>query len=299
METYLVDAFTTRRFEGNRAGVVFNADELTREEKQLIASEIGASETVFVQQSDKADYKMEFFTPTTEVNFCGHASIAAFYMLAESGKIGVNGLTVHLTQQSKAGILPFELSKSNGRIYVTMTQRKPEFENFSSSPTEIAKALNISTSELDDRYPPGLSNTGNWHLMIAVKSKEILNKIQYDSALLSQILSEANAITAHIFAIGDKNGNGEQRNFHARNFCPTIGIPEDPATGAAAGAFIAYLSRGGFFADGAHEIKILQGEAMGRPSQIIARVKTKNREVEEVQVSGTAELSFQLTSKKA
>lgn len=289
MEAYLVDAFTTRRFEGNRAGVVFDAENLTREQKQLIAAEIGASETAFVQRSDQADYKMEFFTPTTEINFCGHASVAAFYMLAESGKVKLNGQEIELTQQSKAGILPFRLNKTDGRTFVTMTQRRPEFGALALKNEDLAKALNLNSEDLDGRFQPALSNTGNWHLMIPIKSQDVLNRIEYDSAMLSKILVEYNAVTAHVFCSGsDKN------TFHARNFCPTIGIPEDPATGSAAGAFIAYLAREGYFVEGHHEITILQGEAMNRPSQITAKVKTQERDVIEVQVSGTAQLSFYL-----
>ena len=82
METYLVDAFTDTRFSGNPAGVVLDADQLTNEERQQIANELNASETAFVGRSNVADYHVAFFTPATEVDFCGHATIALFHTLA-------------------------------------------------------------------------------------------------------------------------------------------------------------------------------------------------------------------------
>lgn len=114
MYAYLVDSFTDKRFEGNPAGVVLDADRLTAAQKQQIAAEIHASETAFVSKSNKADLKVEFFTPTTQVDFCGHATLATFYMLAESGKVKLGNGPLTLTQETRAGILPVAISKRNG-----------------------------------------------------------------------------------------------------------------------------------------------------------------------------------------
>jgi len=286
MQVYLVDAFTTKRFEGNRAGVVLDADRLSWQEKQQIAAEIGASETAFVSSSSLADFKVEFFTPSTEVDFCGHATVATFYMLAELGKLRITNKNCDLTQETRAGILPVSISRSGGRTVVTMTQRAPEFAAPELSQREIAQALNINENHLDRRFPIALANTGNWHLMVAVNTKECLDNIKYESSRLSNILSGTGAITAHVFFADS------QRLFYARNFCPTIGIPEDPATGAAAGAFGAYLVREGLLPDEISEIEIVQGEAMGRPGRIIVRTSVQNGHIEQVQVSGKAELSM-------
>ena len=289
MKAYLVDAFTTKRFEGNRAGVVVDADHLSRQEKQLLASEIGASETAFVSRSNVADFKVKFFTPTTEIDFCGHATIATFYIMAELGKLNLTNGQCDLTQETRAGILPISISQKDDRTFVAMKQRAPEFVAPNWMPAEVAQALNISENELDQSFPIMLSNTGNWHLMVPVRSKECLDNIKFDNTRLSKILMETGSVTAHVFFAHSP------KLFYARNFCPTIGIPEDAATGAAAGAFGAYLVKIEHLKDELNKFEIIQGEAMGRPSKIFVRVETQRGQIALVQVAGTAELSMTMT----
>lgn len=290
MLAYLVDAFTEERFKGNRAGVVFDADGLSRGEKQQIAAEIAAPETAFVSQSERADYKVEFFTPTTEVNFCGHATIATFYMLAALERVQLATGVVRITQETKAGVLPVAIERRAGRIFVSMKQRRPQFAEVRVAPWVVADALGIAVDELHAGYAVGVSNTGNWHLMVPVVSKSVLDSISYAPDKLSAILTAHDAITAHVFY------PGADGLYFARNFCPTIGIPEDPATGAAAGAFGAYLARTGKLVEGVNELRIVQGEAMGRVSHLAVAVQIADGDVEDVEVSGTAVPSFVLST---
>jgi trans-2,3-dihydro-3-hydroxyanthranilate isomerase len=290
MFAYLIDAFTDKRFEGNPAGVVLDADSLSKEEKQKIASEIHASETAFVSKSDAADFKVEFFTPITEIDFCGHDTIATFWLLAETGKLKLKGDSCEVTQETKVGILSVSVARKNGRFYVTMKQRLPQFASSPADATTVAQALNLDLQDLDSSLAIKLANTGNWHLMVSVKSQEILDRIKYDSGALSNILSGCKAVSANIFC------RSQDGIFHTRNFCPTVGIAEDPATGSAAGAFASYLANEGVLGNGSNEIQIRQGEAMGRPSDMSAAVLVENRTVKDVRVSGTAAFAFLLSS---
>jgi PhzF family phenazine biosynthesis protein len=173
-----------------------------------------------------------------------------------------------------------------------MFQRLPQFAPVPVPTYEITNALNLSEYDLDATYPLGLANTGNWHLIVPVKDKEILHRITYDAPRLSSILQRCNnAVTAHIVSPSEMNSR-----FHARNFCPTVGIPEDPATGAAAGSFGAYLAANKFLKNGENRFEILQGEAMGRPSQLEVSVSIKDNQVTAIRVSGTAVISFTMTS---
>jgi PhzF family phenazine biosynthesis protein len=298
MIAYLVDAFTTKRFEGNPAGVVLDADDLSVEDKQKIAAEIHASETAFVSRSEKADVLVEFFTPTTPIDFCGHATIATFFTMATTGRLdlGKDG-KLTLKQETKAGVLQIDLHKRDGRIFVTMYQRLPQFAAVAVPTYEITNALNLSEYDLHANYPVGLSNTGNWHLVVPVANRECLNRISYDAPRLSSILQRCNsAVSAHVFAPAESAEPGAQQSlYYARNFCPTVGIPEDPATGAGAGAFGAYLAENKFLKSGDNQFRILQGEAMGRLSQLDVTISTANNEVESIRVSGTAVISFTLT----
>lgn len=286
MIAYLVDAFTQNRFEGNRAGVVFDADALSSDQKQAIAAEINASETALVSASTVADYKVEFFTPQCPIDFCGHATLATFHMLAKTDEklsARLQEAPVQLTQETKAGIMTIVISLEDGEPKITMRQRAAQFAVPRADTAAIAGALNILEEELDGRFVPALANTGNWHLIVAVKSKSTLDSIKYDTNALSAILTEAKAATAHVFY-------ADAATYFARNFCPTIGIAEDPATGAAAGAFVAYLKNFEYLQQS--DITIIQGEAMGRPSKIMASIDAENN----VEVSGRATLSFTLSA---
>jgi PhzF family phenazine biosynthesis protein len=189
---------------------------------------------------------------------------------------------VQLTQETKAGIMTIVLSLEDGEPKITMRQRAPQFAAANADTSAIARALNIKEEELDGRFVPALANTGNWHLIVAVNAKATLDSIKYDTNALSAILTEAKAATAHVFY-------SDAVIYFARNFCPTIGIAEDPATGAAAGAFVAYLKNFKYLQQ--RDISIIQGEAMGRPSKILASIDAENN----VEVSGRATLSFTLS----
>ncbi len=174
-----------------------------------------------------------------------------------------------------------------------MTQSQAEFAPAVCTIEEIADALGISKSDLDLRYPIKLAKTGNWHLMVGVKSLEVLNGIEYDTVKLSQILSRAPIVTAHVFCDEEKD------IFHARNFGPTFGIPEDPATGSAAGVFGAYLANEKLL-DGDHaKFLVLQGESMGRTSHINIAVSSSNGQFDQVEITGTAVPSFKLVAQHA
>lgn len=286
MSIFLVDAFTVTRFAGNRAGVVFDADDYSRDLKQKIAAELNASETVFARRVSSNEFYAEYFTPTTEIDFCGHATIALFHTLAKHEKVDSNERVVVNT---KAGNFPIVLAgKSNGDITVTMRQSSSHFAPPPCTASDVAAALRLPEEALDHRFPIGLAKTGNWHLIIGLKNRSFLDQIDYDSNSLSEILSRAQAVTAHVFC-ADEDGV-----FHARNFGPTIGIPEDPATGSAAGAFAAYLVHEGLIGDGEHTVKIVQGEKMGRISHISLKIACTDRTLHYVEITGSATISFQL-----
>ncbi len=120
IEVYTLNIFAKTADGGNPAGVVLDADFLSLDEMQKIAKKVGFSETAFVQKSNNADFKVIFFTPNGEVDLCGHATVAVFYLLAEKGIIQAG----EYTQETKAGILKVEC-RGDGVIY--MNQCNPKF----------------------------------------------------------------------------------------------------------------------------------------------------------------------------
>jgi len=120
IEVHLVNAFTAFDEGGNPAGVVLNADSLSAEEKLKVAQAVGYSETAFVSKDEYADVALSFFTVTGEVDFCGHATLAAFSLMFQQGILKAGDYT----QRTKAGMLGVSIT---GDGNVVMEQKSPEF----------------------------------------------------------------------------------------------------------------------------------------------------------------------------
>src|SRR3989344_7333723 len=105
VKVFTLNAFAKTENGGNPAGVVLNSDGLSEKQMLLISKKVGFSETAFVQKSDKADFKVKFFTPNAEVDLCGHATIATFYLLKDRQIIQAG----KYTQETKAGVLAIEI----------------------------------------------------------------------------------------------------------------------------------------------------------------------------------------------
>ncbi len=291
MEAFIVDAFTETQFEGNRAGVVLDAGRMTARQMQSVAAEINASETAFLRNVDGNVYKIEYFTPTTAIDFCGHATVALFHMIAASGAISVTEGGAELLADTKAGLFEVTVTKQGERYFVQLAHDQPaQFAELDENTTvsDVCSALKITDDSLDDSFPVKFGKTANWHLFVPVRSQSILDAISYDSDLLSAILSGAKAITAHVFC---QSGD----TYYVRNFGPHVGIVEDPATGSAAGAFGAYLIAEKLLPAENCRLKIIQGEAMGRPSQIDLQICCIDGVLRSVNVIGTAVASFKMS----
>lgn len=260
IKAILVKAFTTDPAAGNPAGVILDADGLSDEQMLHIAAKLGFSESAFVSASGKADFRVRFFSPTTEVNFCGHATIATFYALMGASKISAgksNEVTV--TQETNVGILPVTCH-SDGRI--VMTQNAPTFGPIEHDRTRIAALLGISELAILN-YPIQVVSTGTPKLMIHVDSLDTLSSITPD---LAGITAYCRAGEARGFYPFTSQTIETSANFHARQFNPAAGIDEDPITGIAGGALGCYAQRYGLVSG--DELVVEQGYGMGNGGQM-------------------------------
>jgi len=177
---YQVDAFTDQKFKGNPAGVVLQADGLTEPEMLDIAKELNNSETAFVFPPVSADHDvwLRFFTPSTEVPICGHATIAAHYARAVENHM--DSCTV--LHKTGAGILPVQIEKQGQDIRVTMTQGsisiQPHFEK--NICRKITDALGLGPEDLDPACPVQIVSTGHSKVIIGIRRRQVLNALQPD-----------------------------------------------------------------------------------------------------------------------
>jgi PhzF family phenazine biosynthesis protein len=265
-------AFTDTPDGGNPAGVVLDASQLTDGDMQRIAAEVGYSESAFVTTREDGAYDVRYFSPEMEVPFCGHATIATAVALAE--RDGAGPLTFH----TQAGTVPVATSASNGGITATLTSVAPHVEDAPQDLLETAlDALRWSERDLDPNLPPKVSYAGARHLILAASTRERLSDLDYDFDALKAIMH------AHELVTVDLVHRQSETTFDARNPFPTGGVVEDPATGAAAAAFGAYLRHQNLITPPA-TITVHQGVDMGRPSLLTIEIGTEP----EIRVSGRA-----------
>ncbi len=249
-----VDAFTTAPFGGNPAGVVPDAAGLTEVEMQAIAREMNLSETAFVlpPEAPGADFRVRFFTPLTEVDLCGHATVATFWALAEMGRLAppAGDGTVTVRQETRAGVLAVEVRFAGGRpVAVMMSQAAPSFRPFTGDMAELAAALGLPADAIagagagtaPHELSVGIAYTGLWHLLVPVTGLRALERLAPDMARLGALNETLGVQTTHVFTL-ETLAAGHAA--HARSLAPVLGIGEDPQTGTASGALGAYLVSG-------------------------------------------------------
>jgi PhzF family phenazine biosynthesis protein len=290
-QVYQVDSFTTERFKGNPAGVVYNADGLSELQMQALARELNNSETAFICSPQASDHEVwiRFFTPTTEVPSCGYATIAAHFVRAT--ELTLASGTVF--QKIGLGVLPVDVVREADNYKIVMTQGKIEFEEpFAlGKRDEIVQALGLTLQDLDGRCPVQIVSTGHSKVLIGISARSTLHKLQPDLMRLKQL---SNEICCNGYFVFTLDSESEEFLAHGRMFAPAIGIAEDPVTGNANGPLGAYLVKHRLVGptDGAFVFKAKQGEAIGRPGVVEVIVDSINNEPAKVRVAGQAVIAF-------
>ena len=276
---HCINAFTFNTQGGNPAGVVLNADNLNKQQMQYIATQVNYSETAFVKADPICDFNLSFFTPNHEVNFCGHATLAAFYLLFQQQIIEAS----EYTQQTKAGKLSVQIA-TNG--LVNMNQALPKYLGVIEN-NEVADLLNIPRDLFAETHLPSeIISTGLADAIIPVPFG-VLNTLIPDHKNISQFSKKPNVIGLHLFEltpVHEKSSNNITAS--CRNFAPLFGIPEESATGSACGALACYLDKHNVLKERNYIFE--QGRTMKSISMLAASIFKENNTVKEVNVSGFA-----------
>jgi len=272
---YQVDAFTYKNSGGNPAGVVLSADRLTLQQMQNIAAQVGYSETAFVSKGTSCDFNVRFFTPNSEVDFCGHATVAVFHLLYVQ-KILTPGSYSQLT---KAGKLEVTIAADGS---VDMQQQLPVFlECFQAA--QIAPMLGISTSVITDTGLPIIAmSTGLVDLMVPVSSGS-LDSVIANQPLIADFSRQHNLVGMHLFEFSAADS---LYSASCRNFAPAFAIDEESATGSASGALACYLAT--YHDCSATDFMFEQGRKMGASSRLSACIKKQEKAISSVRVGGQA-----------
>lgn len=239
VDFWLVDSFTSTPFRGNPAGVILDAAGLAPETMRLIAREISASETAFVSPPirHEADLALRWFTPTCEVPFCGHATLATAHVLAETGR---QRPPAELTAETLSGLLELRLCPAEDYVCRPMIQTpNPRFEPLSFPLEELAEAMLLPIESFHTDLPMARDGL---HLFVPLRKLETLLQMYPDLRRLSRLGLEHEVAG---FACFTTETIESTSHWHMRFFAPGVGVSEDPVTGAAQGPMAVYLLQQG------------------------------------------------------
>lgn len=267
-----IAAFSDGNKGGNPAGVWIGEVLPDASKMQAIAADVGFSETAFAAPEGEA-WRVRYYSPLMEVPFCGHATIALGAALAH-----------------RHGDRTFQLNLKDAVISVTgRLDGKTTAAALQSPPTRSAPIdpslrdglldlFGYAIGDLDLKIPPARIHGGADHVVLALRSRDALARMNYDFERGRALMQQAGLVTVALVTMETP------RLFHVRNAFAAGGVVEDPATGAAAAAFAGYLRDIGWPHGGA--IDIVQGEDMGLRSLIHAEIgETAGSSI---RVSGTA-----------
>jgi trans-2,3-dihydro-3-hydroxyanthranilate isomerase len=281
-----VDAFTDTPLSGNPAGVVLNAAGLSDTQMQHIAREFAVSETVFVlpATTPAADIRLRWFTPQTEVPLCGHATVAAFHALAEEGLHDMGARDVYVFRvETKSGVLPVQVDKTNGSPQILMGLQVPEFIRAGQYKLDVMRILSITLEDFENRLPIVIADS----LYVPIRRLHTIFGLRPNLFALSQFLAnrKLSGLCAFTTETVDRTSS-----VHSRFFAPSIGINEDPVTGSANGPLGVYLYDQGLIEANGDTVSIVgeQGDAIGRRGRVDIRLGVKNSEVQSLHIGGRA-----------
>ena len=263
----VVDVFTDTPLTGNQLAVFTDAREIDAELMQALAREVGFSETTFVLPAEEGGTaRVRIFTPAAELPFAGHPVLGTAWVLASPLQTGLIAL------ETGSGIIPVEIERddSGALVFGRMVQPVPTIEPYA-EPERLLEALALQRSEL----PVESYDNGPVFTVVTLESTEAVASLRPDFGALTELEVNVSCIA------------GTGAAWKSRMFAPALGVPEDPATGAAAGPLACHVCRHGLVEWG-EWVEISQGVEIGRPSTLFARADGAGDEIVRVLCGGRA-----------
>jgi trans-2,3-dihydro-3-hydroxyanthranilate isomerase len=275
---YIVDVFAEEKYAGNQLAVVRGGAGFPDERLQKIALEMNYSETTFVlsEEATEGGYDVRIFTPGDEVPFAGHPTLGTAYVIQHEM---LAGSVARITLKLKAGEIPVTFGE-----VLWMRQLPPTFGAILDSAT-FARTLNLETADLGDRSPVQEVSTGLPALIVPLRDLDALRRCEVDWELYTKVAGPGKNLYVFCPESHD-NGPGD---LSARMFANDLGVPEDPATGSAAGCLAAYLLEHSYFGTDPVDVRVEQGYEIGRPSLLYLRATRDGDEIR-VDVGGKVQM---------
>ena len=279
---YLLDVFAETKYAGNQLAVIRNAAALSAIEMQNIAREMNYSETTFIlsDQQVKGGYDVRIFSLDEELPFAGHPTLGTAFVIQQF-LIGEAVEKVKLNLG--VGQIPVSFSYNDGQPDILWMKQIAPLFGAKFETAQIAAALNIDPSMIDNRYPIQEVSTGLPFIIVPLISLDAVKASNVDRVGYLKLIDQAEAKSVFVFC-PETYQPGNQIN--ARMFDDYHGIAEDPATGSANGCLAAYLVKYRFFGDSKIDLRVEQGYEIGRPSLLMLKAAKQDDGQISVEVGG-------------
>ncbi|MBD1813986.1 PhzF family phenazine biosynthesis protein [Microcoleus vaginatus DQ-U2] len=277
MNFYIVDVFAESKYAGNQLAVFCGAGvaELSEAQMLLIAREINYSETTFIRSPDPRDggYDVRIFTPKKELPFAGHPTLGtAFVLQQEIIREKVDRVILNLA----VGQIPVTFNYHNESADILwMRQNPPSFGQVLSA-ASLANVLNLEPDEIDANFPIQEVSTGVPFIIVPLKTLASLKKAQVN---LDKYFELVNTMEAKEILIFCPQTYSDINDLSVRVFAPSLGIPEDPATGSANGCLAGYLVEYAYYGETKIDVRVEQGYEIDRPSLLLLQAAKNDGEI--------------------
>ena len=275
---YIVDVFAEEKYAGNQLAVVRGGADLSDEALGKIALEMNYSETTFILTEEETDggYDVRIFTPGGEVPFAGHPTLGTAYVIRHEILAGpVDRVTLNL----KAGKIPVDLRRS------TLDAPAPAHLRPDPRPGSYGPGPHLEPADLDDRFPVQEVSTGLPALIVPLENLDALQRCKVDWERYLELAGPGKNL--YVFCPGSHaDGPG---NLSARMFANDLGVPEDPATGSAAGCLAGYLVEHRYLGTDSVDVRVEQGYEIERPSLLYLQAEQEGEQTT-VDVGGKVQM---------
>jgi PhzF family phenazine biosynthesis protein len=273
IEAHIWNAFTHNGRGGNPAGIVVEDKPLKPVERQRIARELDVSETAFVRKLGPENWQLRFHTPTRAIARCGHATVAAFSLLAVYGEIAEG--SAHKVRYSQG---QQSVRLQDKRVWLALDQA--QHRSLDKADQEaVHQSLGLAPGALAG--PPIISGTGNDFILLPMLDVQSLRGLSPDFTQVAEVSRKHNVIGYYAYL---PTAEGAKVQAATRMFAPAYGINEEAATGMAAGALAAHMRhREGKILS---EYQFSQGILMPQPSP--SRIFVRHAGSERLEVGGYA-----------
>lgn len=290
---FTLDVFTERPLAGNPLAVVLDSDGLDDAAMLAIAREFNLSETVFVSPPADAvnSAAMRIFTPGGELPFAGHPTVGTAVLLANLDARDLMGAPggVQIALEQKIGLVRVEVGQRPGRAArgVFTVPRLSERLEWTPDLPLIGQAVGLDPLDMGfGAHAPSAWSAGVPFVMLPVRDLEAIGRAGIaDAAAWRQAFSFTGRSAVYLYTMETAR---PEHHVHARMFAPKLGVPEDPATGAAAAAFAGAAVAFERPEPGWHQLVIEQGYEMGRPSEIVLDVEVRGGALVAARIGGAA-----------